>query len=133
MANTSIDQAQLKELEARLQARLQNQIEETRQVLLQSDDEQYIALAGEVHDLEEASVADLLVDVSLAEVDRHIEEIREIEAALLRVSDGSYGRCLDCGGDIAFERLQANPAAKRCTACQTQYEKTHVPSGHASL
>lgn len=106
---------------------------EIRQELLQSDNQTYIDLAGEVHDLEEQSVADLLVDLGLAVIDIHIEEIRDIDAALLRIAHGDYGLCADCNDDIAVKRLQAHPTAKRCQPCQARYEATHASPATPSL
>lgn len=129
----SLTEAQLQAFQARLRARLKTLIEETRQILIDSDEEPYIRLAGEVHDTGEQSVADLLVDLDLADVDRHIEEIRDIEAALRRVRGQKYGVCIDCGGDIAYARLNAYPTAKRCIRCQEMHEKTYLEPGRPSL
>lgn len=40
--------------------------------------------------------------------------------ALLRVEDGSYGECLECGADIAPGRLEARPESVLCIACASQ-------------
>jgi len=45
------------------------------------------------------------------------EQEREVERALARLEDGSYGVCTDCGDDIAKERLEALPAAALCFDC----------------
>jgi DnaK suppressor protein len=100
--------------------------EEIRQELLDSDNEHYIDLAGQVHDLEEESVADLLVDIDLAVIDLHVREIQEIDAALMRVARGEYGVCADCADEIEVERLQALPAAQRCNPCQANFERNHA-------
>ena len=105
--------------------------EEIREELLRSDDQHFIDLAGQVHDLEEESVTDLLVDLNLAILDLHIEEIRDIDAALIRIARGSYGVCTDCSVEIAKERLNACLTAQRCTPCQSSYEHNHLgPEGH---
>lgn len=44
-------------------------------------------------------------------------EIRMIEAALKRIEDGSYGICVNCGEEIAEERLDLVPHAPRCRNC----------------
>jgi RNA polymerase-binding protein DksA len=49
--------------------------------------------------------------------DRSTQEIEEIDAALLRVAQGSYGVCTDCGRRIGARRLLALPAAACCKAC----------------
>ena len=99
---------------------------EVSEELIQSDDESYIQLAGQVHDLAEESVADLLVDLQLANVDRHIAEIREIDAALMRLAIDGFGQCIDCNDEIEIERLEAYPTARRCEPCQTRFESLHA-------
>lgn len=47
-------------------------------------------------------------------------QIAEIEAALERIADGSYGICQFCGRDICFERLDALPEARLCIECEEQ-------------
>jgi RNA polymerase-binding transcription factor DksA len=44
-------------------------------------------------------------------------QLAEIEAALGRLDDGSYGVCERCGLAIAAERLAARPAAATCVRC----------------
>jgi DnaK suppressor protein len=39
--------------------------------------------------------------------------------------EGAYGICVDCGGEIGFGRLQAEPAAARCVECQARHEKIY--------
>jgi len=90
--------------------------------LLASDNENYRQLAGEVPDSGDESLADLLVDVRLAEIDRDLEEVRDIEAAQERMREGNYGICIVCGTAIPYERLQAYPTAKRCELCQRKHE-----------
>lgn len=48
------------------------------------------------------------------------EALAEIESALARLDDGTYGNCVDCGERIAAERLEALPAAARCVDCQAR-------------
>lgn len=43
--------------------------------------------------------------------------LTDIEAALGRLDDGSYGTCTTCGLEIAGERLDALPATPTCVAC----------------
>jgi len=44
--------------------------------------------------------------------------IDDIQAAVSRMADGTYGRCQRCDGTIAADRLQASPTARWCAACQ---------------
>jgi len=52
--------------------------------------------------------------------------VATVFAPRTRLADGSYGVCIECGGDIGFERLRANHSAVRCIDCQTMHEKTHL-------
>ena len=107
--------------------------EEIRVELLKSDDQHFIDLAGRVHDIGEASVADLLVDLQLADIDRHIKEIRNIDAALMRIAAGKYGACSHCDATIAVDRLEAYPTAKRCHRCQVDHEHNYAGNGGSTL
>lgn len=72
--------------------------------------------ADDEHDPEGATIAfersqiDTLVQVTR----RHLDEI---DAALGRVADGTYGVCLGCGERIPAARLEARPIASRCMKC----------------
>ncbi len=130
MAN-ALTQRQISECRELLRERSAALREQLRMELQASDEEQYTDLAGRVHDLEDAALADLLADLDLAEVDRHVAEFRGIEAALMRIARGTYGRCVDCQEPIPIQRLRVNPTAVRCVRCQEIYEQTHLhPSAH---
>jgi RNA polymerase-binding transcription factor len=49
-------------------------------------------------------------------------ELLAVERALERISEGSYGRCEQCGQPIPLERLRARPQAIRCIGCERQKE-----------
>ncbi|HYD78493.1 MAG TPA: TraR/DksA family transcriptional regulator [Paucimonas sp.] len=86
----------------------------------------YVDIASHAPDPGDASFADLSVDLGNAAVTRDLTELRAIEAARLRMEHGTYGECLECGYDIPYARLQAQPMAERCAPCQQAYEKTHL-------
>ena len=73
-----LSETQIDQLKEHLTQRFYNLRKEISQELLASDDEQYIRLAGEVNDTGDRSVADLLVDINLAVLDQHINEIRDM-------------------------------------------------------
>jgi DnaK suppressor protein len=130
MAELSAEQ--LAVLKQKLQQRRTEIQGEIRDVLLRSDQEPYIELAGRVHDVGEQSVADLLTDFNIALIGRQLRELRDIEAALNRMGMGSYGRCIDCDADISYERLLAYPTAARDVACQSRHEQSYADEGGAS-
>jgi RNA polymerase-binding transcription factor len=122
----SIRRGEYAHFEHRLRERWCELRDETREVLSRSDNERYADIAGRVTDLEDQSLADLLVDVSLAEVTRDVEEIRAVERALKRIALGTYGICVSCGQPIERERLEAYPTANRCAACQRAHEQSRA-------
>jgi DnaK suppressor protein len=44
----------------------------------------------------------------------------EVAAALVRIQEHTYGRCVDCGSEIPEGRLDARPDAARCVNCQAK-------------
>lgn len=48
---------------------------------------------------------------------RRQERVDQIEAALQRLDDGTWGQCDVCGGKIAGARMQALPTADQCVEC----------------
>ena len=56
-------------------------------------------------------------DLIRAAADRTRDAIEEIQAALGRLAEGTYGVCESCERPIPFERLEAIPQARHCVAC----------------
>ena len=46
-----------------------------------------------------------------------IREVHQIQGALRRIAEGTYGVCVQCGADIDPKRLEALPIATRCISC----------------
>ena len=116
-----------------LQARLSSLRVALHEALLRSDQEQYVQIAGQVHDVEDEALADLIVDVNLADITREIQELRDIDAALRRITLRTYGVCVRCREPIARERLDAYPTAKRCITCQRHEERLRIAPPTPSL
>lgn len=53
-----------------------------------------------------------------------VRMLSEVEAALERIADGTYGRCVRCGVEIPESRLRAVPSASLCIACKQQEESS---------
>jgi RNA polymerase-binding transcription factor DksA len=63
--------------------------------------------------------------------DRERHEIVEINAALDRIADGTYGRCIRCEEAIEIDRLAALPATARCVRCAHALERAHATAAPA--
>lgn len=130
----SLNQSQLSKLTKNLDRSYQLLLEEVRGELAAPELQQYIELIDRgPADSADAAIGDALADINLAIIDRHIRAIRDIEAARGRISEGSFGACIDCGNAIGFERLQAYPTAKRCLVCQQQRERLYAHEGMHTL
>jgi RNA polymerase-binding protein DksA len=122
-----LNSKQLHKLEQALDADYARLLEEVRSAFEARGEHQYAELVNrDPADPGDASVADLLANVSLAEIDRHVAEIRDVDAARDRIKDGSYGICIDCSTEIVFERMLAHPTAKRCLPCQQLRERIYA-------
>jgi DnaK suppressor protein len=118
---------------AAIDARDRQLRDELRDELVQSGVEKYIDLAGSVHDLADEAVADELVDVENALIQRHVQELLALETARKRLAEGTIDECVDCGDEVGLKRLLANPAAVRCTGCQGRFERIHAHEATPSM
>jgi DnaK suppressor protein len=100
-------------------------IEEIRLELTNSGEQSHADLAGSVSDFGDNSVADMLIDVNIATIDRQVHELRDIESTLVRIGQFGYGNCSECGMEIGYDRLKLQPTATRCVPCQTNYERIY--------
>tara|TARA_B100001057_G_scaffold150284_1_gene150209 strand:+ start:1845 stop:2393 length:549 start_codon:yes stop_codon:yes gene_type:complete len=62
-------------------------------------------------------------NVEMKAINRQIKLISEIDKALLRLKDDTYGYCLDTAEPIGLKRLMARPVAKYTIAAQEKHEK----------
>ena len=62
-------------------------------------------------------------DRNQAAVELAMSQRAEVLAALARVDDGSYGRCVDCGNPVPDARLEARPTTSRCVPCQSKRDR----------
>ncbi|HEX8748296.1 MAG TPA: TraR/DksA family transcriptional regulator [Pyrinomonadaceae bacterium] len=82
------------------------------------------------------------VDMSLQDVNREIafrlgeresQMVADIDQALLRMDEGTYGQCARCGKQIDERRLEALPTARYDAACQTEIEASQGLDDIATL
>ena len=59
-------------------------------------------------------------DISLLEMRNKMRQ--QIDEALTKLEEGTYGRCADCKVEISEKRLRTVPFARRCVACQSKQE-----------
>ena len=77
---------------------------------------------NEVLDAVESAEADIQEDLEFALVQMKSETLNKVNDALVRLEQGNYGNCFDCGEEIAEKRLRALPFAVRCKDCEQARE-----------
>jgi DnaK suppressor protein len=75
-----------------------------------------------VKDSSDLSVMDVNKELSLRLGERDSKAVADIDQALLRIKEGSYGICARCSNPISERRLEALPTARYDAACQTLIE-----------
>jgi DnaK suppressor protein len=70
---------------------------------------------------------DITARRSEKELSMHIQHrtkrlIQEIQDALMRIRNGDFGICEECGRDIEVERLKVQPTATLCISCKKDWE-----------
>lgn len=121
MANTN-HHTSSKERQAVLRAMLEDRRNEI-QSKLRSLRETLPDALSDVKDEEEQSVADFVQDVDFALMEMKSATLAKIDEALVRLQQGSYGVCEECGEALPEARLLAIPFAILCRECQEDVEK----------
>lgn len=75
---------------------------------------------------EEEATESLEFEKRLALEKQLYEQLADIEHALRKIKDGTYGLCDSCGKPIAENRLEALPQASLCIECKAKNAKTRV-------
>ena len=77
---------------------------------------------GGVLDQGESSELDIQEEIEFALIQMKAETLNQIDAALHRLEEGTYGDCFECGDEIPKARLRALPFAVRCKHCEEDRE-----------
>ena len=88
-------------------------------------DDQAAALDAAGEDAKESadvSMKDVTQEIALKLGDQESQMVADIDQALLRIEEGSYGACARCGKPIDERRLEAMPAARYDAECQAAIE-----------
>lgn len=86
-----------------------------------------------VKDSVDLSLMDVNKELALRLGERASQMVADIDQALLRIKEGSYGICAKCGEPIDERRLNAVPTARYDAACQAAIEQSDGSDNHATL
>ncbi len=93
---------------------------EIRDNVKEESDYLKVPATGDIYDL---ASSERERELALLLGDRDREKLAEIDEALRRIEDGSYGYCEECGEKIGIGRLTAMPFTQLCVECKSKLEK----------
>lgn len=116
--------------ENRMQQLKRNLIKKRDTLIKETKEELSKHMSGETRQLVDTAVdegdwavVDITEDISLRRLGSHRKKLLEINEALRKIEEGSYGVCEECGEEIGERRLMVLPSAARCVECQDKKEK----------
>lgn len=79
------------------------------------------------------ALRDVIQELALKLSDHESKIVADIDQALMRMREGSYGTCVRCGHEIDERRLEAVPTARYDAACQAELEAVRGDGAGPSL
>jgi len=118
----------------RLEQRLRVKERELQEEIQRLEDEARQPGEADVGDFADAAIVSQGASDALDEETLLSQTLAEVQAALRRIQDGTYGKCVACGRPIEEARLEAVPWAAYCKEDQEKYDRAaHVQQGGATL
>ena len=99
-------------LDAALRARQRELRADVAAKLKTQDDPRLVGLRNQMEDTDDWAAADAAAAQDIALVSRDLAELANVEAALVRVADGTYGECEDCGAP-SFTEGESEPLPEK--------------------
>jgi DnaK suppressor protein len=99
-------------------------------------DDQAAALDAASEDAKESadvSMKDVTQEIALKLGDQESQMVADIDQALLRIEEGSYGICARCGRPLDDRRLEAMPTARYDAECQARIEEAKGMNARPTL
>lgn len=115
-----MDEKKLEHFRAMLREQLRQHTERVRDN--QANALEMIAADDGVKDSVDMSLQDVNQETALRLGERESQMVADIDQALLRIDEGSYGTCARCGKQISERRLEAMPTARYDAECQAAIE-----------
>ena len=110
----------IEEMKAILLKLKEETLKEIKKSMKSSSDHSSSEPSGDIYD-QASSERDRELGLLLS--DREREKLRNIDDALIRIQEGEYGICEECGCDIPLGRLKVMPFAHYCVKCKEDIER----------
>ena len=107
----------------RIADKLTRRHQQILEFLKRLDDDTQELDTDSVQDIGDRSVLSISKESLFERTSQQRIVLRMVEAALGRISDGSFGVCASCGDDISVRRLEALPWTQYCLRCQEALEE----------
>ncbi len=117
---STLDKQKLEHFRRILTEQLTQRTEKVRED--QANALEYIAADDGVKDSVDMSLSDHNQELAFRLGERDSQMVADIDQALLRIDEGTYGTCARCGKPIDERRLEAMPTARYDAQCQTAIE-----------
>ena len=91
--------------------------------VVQSTQAQMAEKSGDLPDVSDRASEGFEDELSVGLIAIEAAQLDDIEAAIARIDDGTYGLCVDCRRPIPRKRLEVLPFARRCLACEGANER----------
>jgi len=108
----------------RFRRRLQVRHHELRKSLDQTRRESRAVLDDYGKDECDRANTNLAREIDLGQKSRDRALLNAVDVALKRISEGTFGQCLDCEQEINAKRLEAIPWVRHCITCQELIDRT---------
>ena len=76
-----------------------------------------------IQDMADAASNAYNTDILMSISNNDLKQLKEIDAALDKIANGTYGICEECEEEISEKRLEANPVARYCITCKKAMEE----------
>ncbi len=119
----------LKQIRAGLESEQKRLVEELEQIETSARPTEERREGSPFGKREEEATESLELEKRLALEKQVMEHLAEVEHALKKFEEGTYGFCDSCGQPIAPDRLEALPQASLCVACKEKNKKGRVSQG----
>jgi DnaK suppressor protein len=79
-----------------------------------------------IQDMADAASNSYNVDILMSISDNDLNLLKDIDNALDKIKNGTYGICEECEEKISEKRLEANPVARYCITCKRMMEEKGI-------
>ena len=107
-------------------ANILKEVKEEISKYVSGDNKQLVDTANDEGDWAQVDISE---DLSLQRLSAHRKLMYNIDEAVRKIEEGTYGICEDCGEDISEKRLLVLPAATLCVDCQENREQAEALGG----